>query len=254
MEFHAAGQRAYVVSPPPENKESSSHSEAAGCRDERHWPRTVEDAERVEREVAGQVAIPSEPVPPPRIVAGLDVSYATDSTRIAAAAVLVDVATRAVVEEAVVEGVAAFDYYPGLLAFREVPILLEVLERVRGSPDLLLCDGHGLAHPRRCGLACHLGVLTGIAAIGCAKTHFVGEHAKPGPDRGQCSPLVDAGEVVGQVLRTQDRVRPVYVSPGHAIGIAQSSDIVLSLCSRYRLPDPIRRADHISRHALQRAL
>lgn len=149
------------------------------------------------------------------------------------------------------EGVAAFGYRPGLLAFREVPILIQVLEQLRGTPDLLLCDGQGLAHPRRCGLACHLGVLTGLAAIGCAKSRFVGEHVEPGQDRGQCVPLVDKGKVVGEVLRTQDCVMPVYISPGHAIGIVQSSDLVLSLCSRYRLPDPVRHADHISRQALR---
>lgn len=218
------------------------------------WPQTPEEAQRVQREVAGRVEIPAGPVSTPHTVAGLDVSYATGSDRITAAAVLVDVTTGAFVEEAVVDGIAAFEYLPGLLAFREVPILLEVIDQLHDTPDLLLCDGQGLAHPRRCGLACHLGVLTGTATIGCAKTHFVGEHAEPGPDRGQRVPLVDAGEVVGEVLRTQDRVKPVYVSPGHAIGIAQSSDIVLALCSRYRLPDPVRRADHISREALRRAL
>lgn len=218
---------------------------------EGRWPRTVEEAERVQRELAERVRIPSGTVPAPRLVAGLDVSYAKESERLAAAAVVVDTTTHAVVEETVVKGFAAFDYYPGLLAFREVPILLQALRHLETAPDLLLCDGQGLAHPRRCGLACHLGVLTGLAAIGCAKTHFVGEHAEPGLDRGQCVPLVDSGQTVGEVLRTQDGVKPVYVSPGHAIGFAQASDVVLALCSQYRLPDPIRRADHISRRALR---
>jgi deoxyribonuclease V len=190
-------------------------------------------------------------VPAPRLVAGLDVSYAKESERLAAAAVVIEMTTRAVVEETVVKGFAAFGYYPGLLAFREVPILLQALRQLETTPDLLLCDGQGLAHPRRCGLACHLGVLTSVAAIGCAKTRFVGEHAEPGLDRGQRVPLVDSGQTVGEVLRTQDGVKPVYVSPGYAIGLAQASDIVLALCSQYRLPDPIRRADHISRRALR---
>lgn len=228
--------------------------EGHGAREgltEGRWPRTVEEAERVQRELAERVRIPSGTVPAPRLVAGLDVSYAKESERLAAAAVVVDTTTHAVVEETVVKGFAVFGYYPGLLAFREVPILLQALRHLETAPDLLLCDGQGLAHPRRCGLACHLGVLTGIAAIGCAKTHFVGEHAEPGMDRGQCIPLVDSGQTVGEVLRTQDGVKPVYVSPGHAIGLAQASDVVLALCSRYRLPDPIRRADHISRRALR---
>lgn len=214
-------------------------------------PRSVEEAERIQREIAQRVRIPSTSVPAPRLVAGLDVSYAKESEGVAAAAVVVSSTTGAVVEETVVRGFATVDYHPGLLAFREAPVLLQALRQLGTVPDLLLCDGHGIAHPRRCGLACHLGVLTGVAAIGCAKTHFVGEHTEPGRERGQRVPLVDRGRTVGEVLRTQDGVKPVYVSPGHAIGIAQASDIVLALCSRYRLPDPIRRADHISRAALR---
>lgn len=214
-------------------------------------PRSVEEAERIQREIARCVRIPSASVPAPRLVAGLDVSYAKESERMAAAAVVVDTATDAVVEETVVRGFATVGYHPGLLAFREAPILLQALRQLGTAPDLLLCDGHGIAHPRRCGLACHLGVVAGVAAIGCAKTHFVGEHTEPGRERGQRVPLVSSGETVGVVLRTQDGVKPVYISPGHAIGIGQAGDIVLALCSQYRLPDPIRRADHISRAALR---
>lgn len=190
-------------------------------------------------------------MPAPVTVAGLDVSYSTESDRLVAAAVLVEVSSGRLIAEAVADGVAAFPYAPGLLAFREVPFLMEVLERLPATPDLVLCDGHGLAHPRRCGVACHLGVLTGLCAVGCAKSRFVGEHREPGCRRGDRVPLTDGGEIIGQVLRTQDDTKPVYVSPGHRIGIAQSSDVVLSLCSDFRLPDPIRRADHISRLALK---
>jgi deoxyribonuclease V len=198
------------------------------------------------------VRIPSAPVPAPATVAGLDISYEVGSDRAVAAAVVVDAGSGSVLEEAVVEGTADFPYVPGLLAFREVPMLLRVLDRLTAPVGLLLCDGQGLAHPRRCGVACHLGVLTGLPAVGCAKNHLVGEHDEPGPRRGDRAPLVDAGEVLGCVLRTQDGVRPVYVSPGHLIGVDQAADVVLGLCSRYRLPDPVRRADHISRQALRR--
>jgi deoxyribonuclease V len=122
---------------------------------------------------------------------------------------------------------------------------------LRELPDLLLCDGQGLAHPRRCGLACHLGVVTGLAAVGCAKSPYVGDAVEPGHRRGDRAPLRDGDELVGHVLRTQDGVRPVYVSPGHRIGFDQSCEVVLATTSRYRLPDPLRRADHISRAALR---
>jgi deoxyribonuclease V len=192
-----------------------------------------------------------DPVPAPPTVVGLDISYEIGSDRLVAAAVVVDARTGAVVEEVVVDGTATFPYVPGLLAFREVPMLLRALERLTTSVGLLLCDGQGLAHPRRCGVACHLGVLTGLPAIGCAKNHLVGEHREPGQQRGDREPLVDGTEVLGHALRTQDGVRPVYVSPGHLIGVEQATDVVLGLCSAYRLPDPVRRADHISRQALR---
>jgi deoxyribonuclease V len=210
----------------------------------------VVEAERIQRELAAMVEIPAGPVPAPRAVAALDVSYAVGEDRTVAAAVVV--ADGEIVEERTVGGRADFPYRPGLLAFREVPILLEVLDRLVTPVDLLLCDGQGLAHPVRCGSACHLGVVTGLPAVGCAKSRFVGEHAEPGPRRGDRAPLVDGGERVGTVLRTQDGVRPVYVSPGHRIGIEQADELVLGLCSAYRLPDGLRRADHISRQALRR--
>jgi deoxyinosine 3'endonuclease (endonuclease V) len=211
---------------------------------------TVEEAEKIQRDLAALVEIPAGPVPAPRTVAALDVSYEVGGDRLVAAAVVV-AADGTVLEERTVAGRADFPYVPGLLAFREVPVLLEVLRLVVTPVDLLLCDGQGYAHPRRCGSACHVGVLTGMPSVGCAKNHFVGEHAEPGPERGDRAPLVDAGKVVGAVLRTQCAVRPVYVSPGHRIGVEQATDLVLALTSRFRLPDGLRRADHISRQALR---
>lgn len=214
-------------------------------------PGSVADAERLQRELAARVVVPAGRVAAPRVVVGLDVSYVVGSDRVAAAAVVVDAGSGAVLEEAVVHGTVTFPYRPGLLAFREVPILTELLDGLRTPVDLLLCDGQGIAHPRRCGLAAHLGVLRGRPAVGCAKNHFFGEHREPGPRRGDREPLRDGDEVLGEVLRTQDGVRPVYVSPGHLIGVTQASDVVLALTSRYRLPDPVRRADHLSRAALR---
>lgn len=214
------------------------------------WPTGVAEAEALQREMAARVEIPEGPVPPPRTVVGLDVSYSRRSDEVVAAAVAMDVVSLRVIEEAVVTTTVDFPYVPGLLAFREAPPLLEALERLTVAVDLLLCDGQGLAHPRRCGVACHLGVLTGLAAVGCAKNHLTGAHDEPGMRRGDRSPLVDDGAVLGHALRTQDGVRPVYVSPGHHIGTEQSAELVLALC-RHRLPEPLRRADHVGRLALK---
>lgn len=214
------------------------------------WPHDVGGAVEMQRKLAAQVEIPTHTVPTPTTVAGLDISYDTDSDRIIAAAVVAELATGAIVEQAVVAGVAQFPYVPGLLAFREIPMLLEALRPLHTIPDLLICDGQGIAHPRRCGLACHLGVLTGRPALGCAKSRFIGLHDDPGPQRGDHAPLYDGADLIGTALRTQRDVKPVYVSPGHGIGIAQSCEIVLALCSAYRLPDPIRYADQVSRRAL----
>lgn len=216
-----------------------------------HPPTTPEEAATVQREIATRVDLRDDGGAVD-VVAGLDISYEVGSDRAVAAAVAVRCGTGEVLDEALVEGEARFPYVPGLLAFREVPLLLEALEALTTPVDLLLCDGQGLAHPQRAGAACHLGVLTGLRSVGCAKNHLVGEHTEPGRERGARSPLVDGGTVVGTVLRTQDGVRPVYVSPGHRIGVERAAEVVLHLAARYRLPDPVRRADHISRQALKK--
>jgi deoxyribonuclease V len=213
-------------------------------------PVSVEEAQELQRHLASRVEVPAGRIPDPAIVAGLDISYAVGSDQAVATAVLVEVKTGAVLEESTVHGVATFPYVPGLLAFREVPALMTALAQLRGNPDMLLVDGQGFAHPRRCGSACHLGIRTGLPAIGCAKTRFIGEYDEPGPRRGDRAVLRDNGELIGHVLRTQDDVRPVYVSPGHRIGFEQSCDVVLTVCSDFRLPDPIRHADRLSRAAL----
>jgi deoxyribonuclease V len=190
------------------------------------WPADlgVDEAETIQLDIVSRVHIPTTPVDPPRTVTGLDISYAVDSDRAVAAAVTMDATGSRVLDEVVVPVTITFPYRPGLLAFREAPGLLAAIESLRSPPDLLLCDGQGLAHPRRSGVACH---------------------------RGDRSPLLDGGDVVGHALRTQDTVRPVFVSPGHLIGVDQATDLVLALSPTYRLPEPLRRADHLSRLALR---
>lgn len=140
---------------------------------------------------------------------------------------------------AVAERPTSFPYVPGLLSFREIPALLAAIEQLQTLPDLLLCDGQGLAHPRRFGLACHLGVLLERPTIGCAKTRLCGAHAEVGSSRGATVPLQD-GQVIGAVVRTQTNVRPVYVSVGHLVDLEDAVEVVLHCASRYRLPEPLR--------------
>ena len=140
---------------------------------------------------------------------------------------------------AIAERPTSFPYEPGLFSFREIPALLAAVEQLETLPDLLLCDGQGLAHPRRFGLACHLGVLLERPTIGCAKTRLCGEHAEVGSSRGATVPLQD-GQVIGAVVRTQTNGRPVYVSVGHLVDLEDAVEIVLHCASRYRLPEPLR--------------
>jgi deoxyribonuclease V len=212
------------------------------------WPRTVAEAEAEQDRLRPLVVTTGDPAP--RTVAGLDVAYQPGGDRLVAAVVVLRADDLTVVESATSPGRAAFGYVPGLFAFRELPALLAALESLRTAPDLLVCDGQGLAHPRRFGLACHLGVLTGLPAVGVGKTRLVGSHDEPGPRRGDAADLLDAGEVVGRVLRTRDGVKPVYVSVGHRIGLDAACRLTLRLTPRYRLPETTRAADHLSRTAL----
>ncbi|WP_174528216.1 deoxyribonuclease V [Micromonospora maritima] len=213
-------------------------------------PADEAEALRVQEELRSRVDLVGPGPVAPATVAGLDVAYATSGDRLAAAVTVLDATTLAVVDEAVSVGRPAFPYVPGLFAFREMPALLAALDRLTVRPELLVCDGHGVAHPRRFGLACHLGVVTGLPAIGVGKTPLVGNWTGPGPRRGEWSPLRDGGEVVGRVLRTRDGTRPVFVSVGHRMGLDDAVERVLALTPRYRLPETTRTADQLCRRAL----
>ncbi len=182
----------------------------------------------------------------PRLVAGADVSIRGDVAR-AAVVVLRDLEP---VEEAVAERGVAFSYVPGLLSFRELPPLLEAWKKVKTRPDVVIVDGQGLAHPRRFGLACHLGVLLDVPTIGCAKSLLIGEHEDPAPERGSWAPLIDRGELIGAALRTQHGRNVVYVSIGHRVTLSAAIRVVLACAPRYRLPEPQRLADRLSRRPL----
>jgi deoxyribonuclease V len=177
-----------------------------------------------------------------RTIAGADVSYDRGSPVLYAAVVVLDAATLAPLEAVAARGLARFPYVPGYLTFRELPLLEEAFAKLREKPDLVFCDGHGRAHPRRCGFASHLGVALGVATIGCAKTRLVGEHRTPGPARGAHVPLRDGGETIGEVLRTRPGTAPIYVSIGHRTSLPTARRLVLRYSPRYRVPEPIRAA------------
>lgn len=177
-----------------------------------------------------------------RLVAGADVSYDRGSPALYAAVVVLDAESLEVVDVARATTRAEFPYVPGYLSFRELPPLLAAFERLRLRPDLVLCDGHGRAHPRRFGLACHLGVALELPTIGCAKSRLVGEHREPGARRGAHAVLRVGPEVIGEVLRTRLGVAPVYISVGHRVNLATARRLVLRLTPRFRIPEPIRAA------------
>jgi deoxyribonuclease V len=181
-------------------------------------------------------------------IAGADVAYETRGNRLYAAVVTLDFETLSILETATHEDSACFPYISGLFSFREIPPLVRALTKLTRAPDLLIRDGQGLAHPRRFGLACHLGVLFGIPTIGCAKSCLIGYYDSPGNRRGDCSLLIHKSETIGAVLRTQDRTKPVFVSIGHRVSLATACATILQLAPSYRLPEPIRQANRLANH------
>ena len=213
---------------------------------QRHpWPQTIEEAIAIQEELRSEV-ITENQLETVGYVAGVDVGYdITDDVSRAAVTVL-SFPDLQLQQQAVVGSATAFPYIPGFLSFREVPAVLEALENISLRPDLILCDGQGLAHPRRFGLACHLGVLTGIATIGVAKNRFMGEHSEVGLDRGSWQPLLLEGSTVGAALRTQTGVKPIYVSIGHKVNLISAIEYVLRCAPKYRLPETTRSADQLT--------
>lgn len=176
------------------------------------------------------------------IIAGADISYSRGSDLFFAAIVLLSYPGLQPIEEVHAVGRISFPYIPGLLSFREGPVLLQAFEKLSVVPDAVIFDGQGIAHPRGIGLAAHLGLFLDIPAIGCAKSRLCGEHREPGPLPGDHADLLYQGRVVGSVLRTKKGVRPVFVSPGHRISSERSREVTLKCCRGYRLPEPVRQA------------
>ncbi|MEV6762711.1 endonuclease V [Streptomyces sp. NPDC051105] len=218
------------------------------------WPATEEAALAVQDELRGRVVL-DEPGPAPGVghVTGVDVAYDDERDLVAAAAVVLDAATLEPVAEATAVGQVSFPYVPGLLAFREIPTVRAALDALPCPPGLVVCDGYGFAHPRRFGLASHLGVLTGLPTIGVAKNPFAFAYDAPHAPRGSGTPLLAGTEEVGRALRTRDGVKPVFVSVGHRVSLDNACAHTLALTPEYRLPETTRRADALCRRALREA-
>ena len=179
-------------------------------------------------------------------VAGIDVGFEEGGGITRAAVVVLGYPGLELAETSVFRRPTTFPYIPGLLSFREAPAVLEAIERLSTPPDLLFCDGQGIAHPRRLGLASHLGLWTDLPSIGAAKSRLIGQHEPVGERRGDWQPLYDAGELIGAALRTRPTARPLYISIGHRISLETAIRMVLSCTRVYRLPEPTRQAHHLA--------
>jgi len=209
---------------------------------ERHsWNVTPAVASRIQDELRAEV-IDRDRIGRVRWVAGIDVGFEQGGRRTVAAVVVLSFPSLELVEHAVARRPTSFPYVPGLLSFREVPAILDALGSLSREPELLLCDGQGRAHPRRFGLACHLGVLTGTAAIGVAKTRLIGRHDPVEKERGSWKPLMDGDEIIGAALRTRCGANPLFISVGHKVSLPTALDFVLRCAPHYRLPETTRQA------------
>ncbi|MBW4497610.1 MAG: deoxyribonuclease V [Oscillatoria princeps RMCB-10] len=213
---------------------------------QRHaWPLTTEEAIPIQLQLR-QSVIAEDQLGPVRYVAGVDVGYDLAENITRAAVAVLSFPDLQLVEHAIARRPTTFPYIPGFLSFREVPAVLDALEKLSVTPDLLLCDGQGIAHPRRFGIACHLGVLTNLPAIGVAKSLLVGKHDQLPLRRGSWQPLRDRDETIGAVLRTRSGVKPVYISTGHRVSLTTAIDYVMNCTPKYRLPETTRWADKLA--------
>jgi deoxyribonuclease V len=209
------------------------------------WNLSPTEAVALQRELRAGLILEDRLWPVQR-VAGVDVGFEAGGTITRAAVAVLRYPELATVETAIARRPTTFPYIPGLLSFRELPAVLEALEQLQTRPDLLLCDGQGIAHPRRLGIASHLGLLTDIPSIGVAKTRLCGTGEEPLQQRGAWTPLRMDGDIIGAILRTRPGVKPLYVSPGHRICLATAIAYVMACCTRYRLPETTRQAHRLA--------
>jgi deoxyribonuclease V len=209
------------------------------------WKVTPAEARAIQESLRDQVEREDRLGPVSR-VAGVDVGFEEGGNITRAAVAVLSYPELQPLQQAVARLPTSFPYVPGLLSFREIPAVLAALQQLDSPPDLILCDGQGLAHPRRFGIACHLGVITDIPCIGVAKSRLMGRHREPGPEKGCQEPLLDGDEQIGAVLRTRNNVRPLYISSGHRVSLETAIGYVLACTPKYRLPETTRRAHKLA--------
>ena len=209
-----------------------------------NWRLSYPEAVKLQNRLAAQVKSTALKTKP-RIVAGLDCALSPDKNRIIAAAVVLSLPDFAVLETANAARKADFPYIPGLLSFREAPACIAVARKLKTTPNVFLIDGQGIAHPRRLGLAAHLGLFFDTPTIGCAKSRLVGSFDEPSPQKGSFSLLKDCGAIIGAVLRTRNNVKPLFVSVGHKCLLQDAIKITIACTSKYRLPEPTRLAHQL---------
>jgi deoxyribonuclease V len=209
------------------------------------WPTMIEEARALQQRLRSAVIVDDQ-LPDIDTVAGVDVGFEADGTITRAAVVVLTFPELVVCDQAIARQPTRFPYVPGFLSFREAPAVLDALAQIRTRPDLVLCDGQGLAHPRRFGIACHLGVLTGLPTIGVAKSLLVGTHAAVDDTRGAWQPLMHRGELIGAALRTRPGTKPLYISVGHRISLPTAIAYVLRCAPKYRLPETTRQAHKLA--------
>lgn len=211
------------------------------CLNLHPWDIQYSEAIKVQQELRNRLILKA-PKAELRLVAGADVSYSKGSDIFFSSVVVLEMPNMKVVEEATAEGKMDFPYIPGLLSFREAPILIAAFEQVKNIPDVVIFDGQGIAHPRGVGLASHMGLILDLPSVGCAKKILVGDYDPVGSEVGEHTPIIFKNDIIGAVLRTRKNVKPVFVSPGHKMDIPCAVEIVMKTCRGYKLPEPTRQA------------
>ena len=205
------------------------------------WKVTPQEAIRIQEELRKKLRLKVSKASF-KTVSAADVSYSRTDEKLFAAFLVFSYPDLTLLESAAARGRSSFPYIPGLLSFREAPVLLKAFSKLERRPDVILIDGQGIAHPRSMGIAAHLGLLLNLPSIGCAKSRLFGKQAEPGLEQGSFVPLMEGERTVGMIVRTRAGVKPVYVSPGHKMDMEGSVRMVLSLCRGYRIPEPLRQA------------
>jgi deoxyribonuclease V len=213
---------------------------------QRHpWPLTVDEAIAIQQQLRTEV-ITEDQLGAVQYVAGVDLGFEESGTISRAAVAILSFPDLQLKEHAIAKRPTTFPYIPGFLSFREIPAVLDALEKVSITPDLILCDGQGIAHPRRLGIACHLGIIIDLPTIGVAKSLLIGKHDELPEERGAWQPLKHRSETIGAVLRTRTGVKPVYVSSGYRVSLPTAIDYVMRCTPKYRLPETTRWADKLA--------